>query len=270
MRQTGMHAGSGGRRSFCQKLPSPATSKPIMSLTAIIGALTAALPVMMQAHRRRRVRQGVEVGELDRQPEAVAPVLGVHDGQHLPGLRRARPAPAAARCRRRAGPTGRAPPPRSASRRPAPPRRSSFSRPASASHTSSSWPSSPCGSSVDMHRKSSHWSSTYSAGHGASKVERAVVGGIAGAARRSARSSSSRPASDRDARGGGCSRAAWRVEARPSARTTARDGRRARRAGTSTMELRTLPPVGPCQLGHARRRWPSRRRGAGGPGGPPR
>jgi len=34
-------------RSFCQKFPSLATSKPIMSFTAIMGALTDALPVTM-------------------------------------------------------------------------------------------------------------------------------------------------------------------------------------------------------------------------------
>ncbi len=73
---------------FCQNIPSATTSNPSMSFTAIIGALTAALPVTMRRTAGARAARSVEVGDLHRQPEPVAPVGAIHDGDGLPSLGR--------------------------------------------------------------------------------------------------------------------------------------------------------------------------------------
>ena len=164
------HRPSATVRSFCQKMPSPATSKPIMSFTAIIGALTAALPVTIDPHLGAALASASRLASLTASPRRWPRCSGSHDGQHLPGLPGdvggeeelgAGDEPARGEVLRHrdqeSGAAGGAQA-----------RRSRRTR--SASQISSSWPSSPCGSSVDMHRKSAHWSSMYSAGHGASKV----------------------------------------------------------------------------------------------------
>ena len=148
------------KRCFCQNIPSPAMRNPIMSLTAIIGALTAALPVDDRADRGCLPGQRLEVGQLDGQTETVTPVLGVDDGQHLKGLLRRVARRARARCRPRAGPMRCAPPLRPGSGPPERHEGASFSRTRSTSQTSSSWSPSPWGSSVDMHRNSAHWSAS--------------------------------------------------------------------------------------------------------------
>ena len=73
---------------FCQKvaLPAPTLESHHVVHRDPSAPFTAAFPTIDRTQvRAERARGGLQAA---RQPEAVTPVLGAHDGQHLPGLPR--------------------------------------------------------------------------------------------------------------------------------------------------------------------------------------
>ena len=146
-----------GSRSFCQKLPSLATSKPIISLTAIIGALTEAFPVTTSLTAGARAASRSMLASLMANPSRCPRCPGsttVSIWHACPGD----PALMASSVQATSRPEAMCCATATRNRAPRATRRASFSPSLSASQISSSWPSSPWGSSVDMHRKSAHWS----------------------------------------------------------------------------------------------------------------